>query len=187
MLNWSRSLRWRPSTRVKPNPADDERALLHGSNPLDEWGWRGPRFWGFACRRIRTCHGDAVERSTPTYKYEVRCVANCAGLQSGPRSTWRCDGVGVLVTRLRGLDAAAGVAGGAGSGATRISPSVTRPDPAGSALPNSALRQAEGFLHALFEDVDGASTCSAPDGIRRSRRAQSAFEAPSAGACAGHC
>ena len=89
-----------------------------------------------------------------------------AGLQSGPRSPRRCDGVGVLGSD-RCLDGPPERPAG-WAAALLGSRHRDRSDPA--AISHLPLRQAEGFLHALFGIM--RLDLSVPDDTTLSRRSQ---------------
>ena len=102
----------------------------------------------------------------PRYQDEVpRC--ELAGLQSGPRSTRRCDGV-VILGSDRCLDAPP--ENGRRGGQRRYSDLAIETALTLRLLYHLPLRQAEGFLHALFGMM--RLDLSAPDYTTLSRRSQ---------------
>ena len=123
---------------------------------------------------LRRSHTIGMQSKVrPTYKTKYR-VGELAGLQSGPRSTRRCDGV-VILGSDRCLDVPAGAAGGGGQ--RRYSDLAIETALTLRLLYHLPLRQAEGFLHALFGMM--RLDLSTPDYTTLSRRSQH-LQAPSA-------
>ena len=125
--------------------------------------------WGGVARTSRDPpqephYGDEVEG--PSQVQDEVSRGELGGLQSGPRSTRRCDGVGVLGSD-RGLD---GRPERPARRAGRYSDLAIETALTLRLLYHLPLRQAEGFLHALFGMM--RLDLSAPDYTTLSRRSQ---------------
>ena len=125
--------------------------------------------WGGVARTSRDPpqephYGDEVEG--PSQVQDEVSRGELGGLQSGPRSTRRCDGVGVLGSD-RGLD---GRPERPARRAGRYSDLAIETALTLRLIYHLPLRQAEGFLHALFGMM--RLDLSAPDYTTLSRRSQ---------------
>ena len=165
--------------RHTPPPPGAVRALAHGRGRgrpaalLHEDPAGGGAVWPALLVTLRRSHTTGMKSKVhPTYKTKYLC-GELAGLQPGPRSPRRCDGVGVLGSD-HGLDAPPKRPAG-WAAAVLGSRHRARSDPA-ACLPSPAAPGRRVPVRPVRDD--------APRPLRPRRYdafpAQSAFEAPSA-------